>query len=119
MRKNARGKRWMFDLRTEMKTLTNVADRLAFLKRWAATRRKRKDPRSHEELRAAFRRGNPRGRSLLGKCWCCWLEADVFTHHILQLQHGGTNNRLNFVRICGRCHAEVHPWLKKETVEKC
>jgi len=46
-------------------------------------------------------------------CWCCGSAADV-RHHIIQLQKGGMNTRLNLVSLCNPCHREIHPWLKKQ-----
>jgi len=30
---------------------------------------------------------------------------------MIQLQHGGSNGRINRVRICEECHAQIHPHL--------
>jgi len=32
-------------------------------------------------------------------------------HHILQVQHGGSNTARNKVALCGPCHSAIHPWL--------
>jgi hypothetical protein len=32
-------------------------------------------------------------------------------HHVIQIQHGGSNTPRNRVSICSACHADVHPWL--------
>ncbi len=45
-------------------------------------------------------------------CWVC-LEPAEARHHIIELQHGGTNAKRNVIPICRGCHAEVHPWMKK------
>ncbi len=89
------------------------ATRLAFLLKWANHKQKLNDARGLEERRAAYRRGNPRGTTLVGQCWACLGWADVFNHHIVQLQHGGSNHHRNLVRICGECHRVIHPWLRK------
>lgn len=36
--------------------------------------------------------------------WLVW-------HHAVQVQHGGSNNPWNLVRLCHPCHREIHPWL--------
>ena len=65
-----------------------------------------------EELRQQF----DRKPSLLSyksrqPCFACGGRSHV-RHHIIQLQHGGSNKKRNIVRLCHDCHAEIHPWLK-------
>jgi hypothetical protein len=48
------------------------------------------------------------------KCFIC-LERSQIRHHMIQLQHGGTNSYRNITTLCHRCHADIHPWLRKET----
>lgn len=45
-------------------------------------------------------------------CFICLGEANV-RHHIIQLQHGGINSKRNIISLCYKCHADIHPWLKK------
>lgn len=45
------------------------------------------------------------------RCFVCGLWARL-RHHIIQLQHGGSNSKKNIVALCDDCHAEIHPWLK-------
>jgi len=33
--------------------------------------------------------------------------------HVIQLQNGGQNTNVNLVKICGECHAAIHPWLER------
>ena len=100
-------------IRTAMEALPpEKAVRVEFLVKWAAVIRAVPDVRTLAERRATFRRANRRGRSLVGQCWACNIWADVFTHHIVQLQHGGWNHPRNLVRICRACHAAIHPWLQ-------
>jgi hypothetical protein len=47
-----------------------------------------------------------------GKCASCWCHEDLLWHHIIQLQHGGSNVDSNLIAICETCHAAIHPWLK-------
>lgn len=44
-------------------------------------------------------------------CFACAEPATV-RHHIIQLQHGGTNVATNLLPLCEECHADIHPWLK-------
>jgi hypothetical protein len=63
-----------------------------------------------EEARKAQRR-------LWGsRCFSCRTEArKVYWHHVIQVQHGGSNTPRNQVLLCARCHREIHPWLDKPT----
>jgi hypothetical protein len=45
------------------------------------------------------------------KCFVCGEQAEI-RHHIIQLHHGGFNERRNLVRLCRKCHKEIHPWMK-------
>jgi hypothetical protein len=38
-------------------------------------------------------------------------ERRVHWHHVIQIQHGGSNTLRNRVALCPVCHHEVHPWL--------
>lgn len=46
-----------------------------------------------------------------GRCFACQRLNATHRHHVIQVQHGGRNTRSNLVRLCVRCHAEVHPWM--------
>jgi hypothetical protein len=35
-------------------------------------------------------------------------------HHIIQIQHGGSNTPRNRIALCGPCHSEIHPWLTQQ-----
>lgn len=99
-------------IRAEMDALpADQVVRVACLVKWAGVVRTVPDAHTLAERRDTFRRANRRGRSLVGQCWACSATAVVFTHHIVQLQHGGWNHQRNLVRICGPCHAAIHPWL--------
>jgi len=50
------------------------------------------------------------------QCFCCLTaERCLYWHHIIQVQHGGSNSPRNFVRLCKACHRRVHPWLEPPT----
>lgn len=91
-------------------------ERLTLLQKFACIKVRPKRHKEHvlvplHELRARANRIT-RTRFPFGACWACGSWAELFRHHVIQLQHGGTNCHLNFVKICEMCHAEVHPWLK-------
>jgi len=49
-------------------------------------------------------------------CFVCRsAERHLYWHHIIQVQHGGSNDPRNFVRICHACHRRLHPWLPAPT----
>lgn len=50
-------------------------------------------------------------RPLRQSCHACQVQRATIRHHIIQLQHGGSNRQRNVVYLCGQCHAEIHPWL--------
>ena len=85
-------------------------ERLALLQIYAEKRFPMK--RSREELRRIFKTSRMCISWLYKKtCFVCGEKPNV-RHHIIQLQHGGTNIHSNIVPLCNSCHAEVHPWLE-------
>lgn len=49
------------------------------------------------------------------KCFICFSPAQI-RHHKIQLQNGGQNSYNNIVSLCRPCHADIHPWLKKQGI---
>lgn len=48
-------------------------------------------------------------------CFSCrGVERKLYWHHIVQVQHGGSNLPRNRIAICYRCHARIHPWLPSD-----
>lgn len=46
------------------------------------------------------------------RCFVCYAPARaVDWHHLIQVQHGGSNTARNRIALCAPCHASVHPWL--------
>ena len=43
-------------------------------------------------------------------CFLCGGKPEC-RHHIIQLQHGGLNQRLNIILLCHKCHSKIHHWL--------
>lgn len=82
--------------------------RLRLLLRWDGVR-------VHHASRYARRRRRTRQqrRQVFGAvCWVC--QGTVMAtcvHHVIQVQHGGGNERENLVPLCAGCHAAVHPWM--------
>lgn len=84
-------------------------DRLALLKELARLRIRNVTTHERKGLRREHgRRHKSAGE---GKCWACPHFELLVWHHVIQLQHGGTNAPANLVKICEWCHAEIHPWL--------
>ena len=95
---------WIRRLKTERELVIEDENaRLGFLRRWADV----VVGRPHPGIRRGFW-GLPK-RKHFG-CWACGRRHDI-THHIVQVQHGGTNSLTNLCRLCHACHQVVHPWL--------
>jgi len=45
------------------------------------------------------------------QCFACGSGRFYDWHHVIQIQHGGSNYLRNRVALCAPCHAAVHPWL--------
>ncbi|NCA24566.1 MAG: HNH endonuclease [Betaproteobacteria bacterium] len=51
-------------------------------------------------------------------CWSCLRHRDhlaglrpalvLNAHHVIEVQHGGTDDPVNLILLCTECHAEVH-----------
>jgi hypothetical protein len=45
-------------------------------------------------------------------CFACLKRSHrTYRHHIIQVQHGGSNDQRNIVDICLNCHKRLHPWI--------
>jgi hypothetical protein len=50
-------------------------------------------------------------------CFGCRTAGRVIQwHHVIQVQHGGSNTPRNRVAICAACHHAIHPWLRPARV---
>lgn len=48
-------------------------------------------------------------------CFACGDEqATLYAHHIIEIQHGGSNAVRNQAPICFECHRYLHPWLTED-----
>lgn len=48
------------------------------------------------------------------QCFCCASVRRLYRHHIIEVQHGGSNDGRNQVPLCFACHKRIHPWLTVE-----
>jgi len=64
-----------------------------------------------KQKRATFNNNRMYLRYLRRPCFVCNKPAQI-RHHIVQLQHGGTNQQKNVIQLCDGCHCEIHPWLE-------
>lgn len=87
-------------------------DRLAILKACAELAVIRPSGWDYEKVR---REAQAERRALSAtECFTCRHEdRPLHWHHIIQIQHGGSNYVRNRVAICDHCHRRVHPWLPK------
>ena len=84
------------------------ADKLALLRAFGEIAIIRSIDWNPERIRAEF-------QTLWVKdvgCFACGKDATVW-HHIIQIQHGGSNYVRNRVPLCEACHGSIHPWLEK------
>lgn len=92
----------------------STGDRIGALKRFAEIAIERPADWDYEAVRLDAPRQYARLHA--ETCYGCGNHDHVLNwHHIIQIQHGGSNYIRNFVAICGACHSAVHPWLPKQT----
>lgn len=86
-------------------------DRTALLRQLAPVVVKRPPEWSSADVRLEHEQGkHPRQPD---RCFACRTgDRRLYWHHIIAIQHGGSNDDHNQVAICLRCHADVHPWLE-------
>lgn len=93
------------------------ADRVALLKQVSDVRLERPSDWDMKAIRDAVNKRGPAIRLVQAQqCFTC-LNAEhwLYWHHIVQVQHGGTNTPSNLVSLCHTCHQRVHPWLMSPT----
>lgn len=44
-------------------------------------------------------------------CFGCRVDGQLYAHHIIEIQYGGSNAVRNQVPLCFDCHQYLHPWL--------
>lgn len=88
------------------------ADRLELLSQIAVVAVRRDEDWSREQIREEHD-ATKRHASTVRQCFCCRTgDRRLYWHHVIAIQHGGSNALHNKVAICLRCHATVHPWLE-------
>jgi len=89
----------------------NTGDRLGALRRFAEIAIVRDADWDPAAVRAAVDNHPLRARG----CFACrGRSMPIAWHHVIQIQHGGSNLLRNRVALCGPCHSEIHPWLPKQ-----
>lgn len=64
---------------------------------------------------AAVRSAFVSRRHTFDGCFTCFRrDRRVAWHHIIAIEHGGSNDIWNQVEICHVCHKRIHPWLEDE-----
>lgn len=85
-------------------------DRLGALRRFAELAILRGADWDPAQVRAASKQHNLRADA----CFACLDDSrERVWHHVIQIQHGGSNLLRNRVALCAACHSDVHPWLPK------
>ena len=86
------------------------ADRIAVLRAFAEVAIVR--PADWDVVMIRAEADKPRGL-MQQPCFGCRSDGRHAWHHIIQIQHGGSNYVRNIVSLCDACHADVHPWLER------
>lgn len=88
-------------------------ERLRLLVEWARISVTTMSDRGLAGRRIAFNASKEswRGDAGEGTCKACGRFGQRVWHHIVQLQHGGTNGPKNLTKVCRPCHAVIHPHL--------
>lgn len=48
-------------------------------------------------------------------CFTCYRrDRRLAWHHLVTIDHGGSNGIWNLVALCHTCHRRIHPWLEQE-----
>jgi HNH endonuclease len=86
------------------------ADRLALVRAFAEIAIIRSVTWNPRQIRAAF---EALPGPLAGmQCFACRSDrVGRAWHHVIQIQHGGSNYVRNRIVLCAPCHTAVHPWL--------
>jgi len=85
-------------------------DRIAALRRFAEIAIVREADWDPQAIRDASQDHPLHARA----CYACRVGRQTLVwHHIIQIQHGGSNYLRNRVALCAACHHDVHPWLPK------
>lgn len=72
---------------------------------------------------AAIRREHESGKSWgarldRSQCFACEeRNRRRYLHHLIEVQHGGSNHWRNQVPLCFPCHQYLHPWLTDEPAD--
>lgn len=68
-------------------------------------------PRPSDWDRAAVRAESGQHLKVRGCFGCHTRSRRLYWHHVIEVQHGGSNAKGNLLPLCLRCHAKIHPWL--------
>lgn len=91
------------------------ADRIAILRLFAELAIVRPDDWDYAEVRAQ----SAEHTLLLEQCFACRSgDRLVHAHHVVQVQHGGSNTSRNRVALCNLCHAAIHPWMPEQPPDR-
>ena len=103
---------WLREFWSEASVVETFDERLGLLLRFAQYRR-HEMPRGHRHrMRTGWNHSQERKLEKDLVCFVCWRLPQCW-HHVIQLQHGGTNTQGNRVALCHKCHRRIHPWMGK------
>lgn len=84
-------------------------DRLELLKYFAKQTIERIDGWDRTEIR---HKHESQHLAIADACFSCLTQnRKLYWHHVISIDHGGSNYTRNRLAVCYRCHAQIHPWL--------
>jgi hypothetical protein len=67
------------------------------------------------KIRKQHEAGDGMGPADKQQCFgCTATNRRLYSHHIVEVFHGGSNDVRNKVALCFGCHKTLHPWLTEE-----
>jgi len=86
------------------------ADRLELLLLFEAVTIARPGGWKPQSVRSTFETQRTSWRPVSG-CFGCARHEELSLHHVITIDHGGSNAVRNLVPVCVGCHLYLHPWL--------
>lgn len=85
-------------------------EKLNELKKYADKVLTRKE--SYNEIRTEHDKNKQNFFNKWKHCFICKKMNVQHIHHIIQVNHGGSNDEGNLIGLCKNCHSDIHSWMK-------
>lgn len=92
-------------------------DRLGLLLEFTKVVVQRPQDWSTQSIRAAHQTNygaSPNIKLSRSRCFACEAAGQLYAHHVIEIQNGGSNTLRNQVPLCFDCHQYLHPWLTED-----